>query len=155
MCLSGAHAATLLSVQRQYEGRMEPKELEFTLGGTSWTEPGYAVEGKHLSLANSALRSQPIVRAAMLWGYKVEELTDSFTDRAFVAGYNIVYDTMGHEPNRFLKSLIERARRCHPDYKVVIVGAYAPWEECKARCLRRGMERAASCRSRLRRRNST
>ena len=76
----------------------------------------------------------------MLWGYQVEEVTDAFTDRALVQGYNVLYNTMGNEPNRFLKSLMKRAREKPHGYKVVILGSYAPWDECKRRGKSRGEE---------------
>ena len=76
----------------------------------------------------------------MLWGYQVEEVTDAFTDRAFVQGYNVLYNTMGNEPNRFLRSLMKRAREKPHGYKVVILGSYAPWDECKRRGKSRGEE---------------
>ena len=111
MCLSGEHAKSLLSVQRKYHGKLQRTKCLFELGDKVWEEPGWSVDGKHLTLSMAAVRSQPIVRQAMLWGYKIEEMTDSFVDRAFQEGYNVVYDTMGNEPNRFLRELMTRARR--------------------------------------------
>ena len=58
MSLSGAHAAKLVSVQREYGDKLVPANLSFALGEKVWTEEGYTVDGKHLALANSALRSQ-------------------------------------------------------------------------------------------------
>ena len=123
LCLSGAHAAQLHSVQRTYGGRLKPTKHVFTLGEETWEEDGYTVDGKFLALAESAIRSQPIVRQAMLWQFQREdEMTDAFTDRAFRKGYNVIYDTMGNEPNRFLHELIKRARRNNHDYKVIVLG---------------------------------
>ena len=140
MCLSGAHAANLISVKQEYGSHMVPKKLIFELGSNTWTENGFAVDGKHLALASSATRSQAVVRQGMLWGHKVQEMTDAFTDRAFKAGYNIIYDTPGNEPNRFIQTMLERARRMHKNYKVVVVGAFAPHEECVARCIHRAQK---------------
>ena len=95
-------------------------------------EDGYTVDGSSWRSQNP-IRSQPIVRQAMLWGFQVEEMTDAFTDRAFGEGYNVIYDTMGNEPNRFLHELIKRARRNNHDYKVIVLGCYAPKDACKKR----------------------
>ena len=139
LSLSGAHAKRLLSVQQEFHGRLVDKDCEFRLGDHTWTEPGCTVGGKHLALSMSAVRSAPIVRQAMLWGYGIEEPTDAFTDRAFQAGSNVIYVTTGIEPNKFLKELMRRARY-HHQYKVVVVGVYAPLKQCVDRCEVRGKE---------------
>ena len=61
-----------------------------------------------LPLVPAVLRSAFLGRKKMLWGHKVVEMTDAFVDRALTAGYNVVYDTMGNEPNRFLRELMRR-----------------------------------------------
>ena len=132
--VSGAHAAALESVKKAYGDRLKP--TEWTSADGQFKEQGYTVDGKYLALANAALRSQFLVRKKMIWGHKVVEMTDAFTDRALKEGYNVVYDTMGNEPNRFLRELMRRARSCH-EYQVVVCGCYAPWKATRERTEKR------------------
>ena len=126
LSISGAHAAKVGSVKSVFGPRLTP---------TPWASPdgrfhedGYTVDGKYLALVHAVRRSQFLVRKKMLWGHKVVEMTDAFVDRALVGGYNVIYDTMGDEPNRFLRELMRRARSQH-DYQVVVCGSYVPWED--------------------------
>ena len=135
--ISGAHAAKLESVQREYGERLTPTVWVSPDG--KFREEGVTVDGAFLALKNATLRSQHVVRKKMLWGHKVTEMSEaSFVDRALIRGYDCIYDTMGNEPNRFLRELMRRARSQH-DYRVVVCGCYAPWEAVQ----RRGRERAA------------
>ena len=135
--ISGAHASKLESVQREYGEQ---------LTATPWISPdgrfreeGFSVDGAFLALKNATLRSQFLVREKMLWGHKVTQLSDEkFVDRALIRGYDCIYDTMGNEPNKFLRELMRRARSQH-DYRVVVCGCYAPWETVRER----GRDRAA------------
>ena len=130
LSISGAHAAKVGTVKSVFGPRLTP---------TPWASPdgrfhedGYTVDGKYLALVHAVRRSQFLVRKKMLWGHKVVEMTDAFVDRALVGGYNVIYDTMGNEPNRFLRELMRRARSQH-DYQVVVCGCYAPWPAVKER----------------------
>ena len=130
-CLSGAYAAKLPSVQAEFGDRLVPTVWRSSDG--RFSEDGYTIDGKFAALANSAIRSQGIIRKAMLWPHKQgPEMCDALTDQAYKLGYNIVYDTMGNEPNRFLRDLMGRARSQH-EYKVIVCGCYAPWEAVKQR----------------------
>merc|ERR1711924_287201 len=120
-CLCGAHAAELPGVRARFGEKITP--VTWVSPDGLFREQGYTVDGHFLAVANSALRSQFLVRKKMLRGYKVKEMTDAFVDRAFVAGYNVIYDTMGNEPNRFLRELMRRARSQH-NYQVVVCGCY-------------------------------
>lgn len=124
LCVSGAHAAKLPSVQAEFGNALVP--TVWTSEDGQFREDGYTVEGRFLALGLAALRSQDIVRSKVLWGRPGVPMNDCFVDRALVAGYNVVYDTMGNEPNKFLRELMRRARSQH-DYRVVVCGVYAPW----------------------------
>merc|ERR1711998_727650 len=73
----------------------------------------------------------------MLWTHKKTELGDCFVDRAFIARHNVIYDSHGVEPNKFLRELMRRARFA-ANYRVVVCGAYAPWQTTMARAQSRG-----------------
>ena len=128
LCLSGAHAALLPEVKERFGDSLRPAVWRSPVGG--FTEEGFTVDVGGVphfpALAMAALRSQDIVRSKMLYGPKVVEMTDALVDRALCAGYNIVYDTMGNEPNKFLRGLMRRARSQHA-YRIVVCGCYAPW----------------------------
>jgi len=130
LCLSGAHAAQLPEVREKYGDSLRPAVWRSKVGG--FTQEGFTVDvdGKpHFPvLAMAALRSQPFVRDHQLWGHKVLEMRDgNFVDRALLRGYHLVYDTMGNEPNKFLRELMRRARDLSGhQYRVVVCGCYAP-----------------------------
>ena len=130
LCISGAHAAKLPSIQAEYGDRLVRTEWMSPDG--KFKEDGYTVDGHFLALSKATLRSQFLVRKKMLWGHKVTEMTDAFVDRALKAGYNVVYDTMGNEPNRFLRELMRRARSQH-EYQVFVCGCFAPWDMVHSR----------------------
>jgi len=137
LSICGAHAAALPSVQQQFGAQLV--RAPWVSADGRFREEGYAVEGHFLALASATLRSQFLVRKRMLWGHKVTEMTDAFVDRALQAGYNCIYDTMGNEPNRFLRELMRRARSCH-EYRVIVCGCFAPWEAVRERALGRATE---------------
>mmetsp|Transcript_88638 Transcript_88638/g.275563 ORF Transcript_88638/g.275563 Transcript_88638/m.275563 type:complete len:353 (-) Transcript_88638:145-1203(-) len=139
LCLSGVHASKLPEVKEKHGSTITPAKWQSPDG--QFTEDGYTVDvgGKpHFpALAMAALRSQDIVRSRMLWPHKSQEMTeDTLVDRALIKGYNVVYDTMGNEPNKFLRELLRRARSQHP-YKAVVCGCFAPWAAVEARCISR------------------
>jgi hypothetical protein len=125
LCISGAHAAKLQSVQEEYGDRLKPTKWISPDG--QFQEDGLTVDGHYLALSSATMRSQFLVRKKMLWPHKKKEMTDAFVDRAFVAGYHVVYDTMGKEPDKFLRELMSRARANH-NYQVFVCGCFAPWE---------------------------
>ena len=58
------------------------------------------------------------------------EMTDAFVDRALLAGYHVVYDTMGNEPNKFMHELLRRARDLSGhSWKVVVCGCGSRYAE--------------------------
>ena len=140
-CLCGTHAAKLESVRSELGERIRPREWRSPLGG--FMEPGMAVDGEFLALSTAAVRSNQLLRDKMLWG-KPQKQPDGtnkwgavgdnncFIDRALIAGYNIVYDTVGDAPDGLLKELMRRARSQHP-YKIYACGVYAPLEFCQKR----------------------
>ena len=137
LCISGAHAAKLQSVQEEYGDRLKPTKWISPDG--KFEEDGFTVDGHYLALSSATMRSQFLVRKKMLWPHKEEKMTDAFVDRAFVAGYHVVYDTMGKEPDKFLRELMSRARRNH-NYQVFVCGCFAPWEMVYSRGRMRALE---------------
>ena len=125
LCISGAHAAKLPSVKEEYGDRLKPTKWISPDG--QFQEDGFTVDGHYLALSSATMRSQFLVRKKMLWPHKEEKMGNAFVDRAFVAGYHVVYETMGKEPDKFLRELMSRARRNH-EYQVFVCGCFAPWE---------------------------
>jgi hypothetical protein len=124
LCISGAHAAKLPSVQEEYGDRLKPTKWISPDG--QFQEDGYTVDDHYLALSSATMRSQFLVRKKMLWQpFKKKEMTDAFVDRAFVAGYHVVYDTMGKEPDKFLRELMRRARGTNHNYQVFVCGCFA------------------------------
>jgi hypothetical protein len=137
LCISGAHAAKLQSVKEEYSDRLKPNKWISPVG--QFQEDGFTVDGHYLALSSATMRSKFLVRKKMLWPHKEEKMTDAFVDRAFVAGYHVVYDTMGKEPHKFLRELMSRARRNH-NYQVFVCGCFAPLEMVYSRCRMRALE---------------
>ena len=138
LCISGAHAAKLKSVQEEYGDRLKPTKWISPDG--QFQEDGFSVDGHYLALSSATMRSQFLVRKKMLWQpFKKKEMTDAFVDRAFVAGYHVVYDTMGKDPHKFLREVMRRARTSH-NYQVFVCGCFAPWEMVYSRGRMRALE---------------
>jgi len=162
-CLSGAHAAKLPSVRQKYGDRLMSIPWRAPIGG--FCEDGIAVAGETgepefcLALATAATRSTPIVRGTedggadglpwgMLWGRSRKlddgsrvppDINDCFVDRAFKAGFNIVYNSPRRAPDKFMRELMRRARSLRP-YRVIVLGVYCPTDTAMKRCEHREME---------------
>jgi hypothetical protein len=126
-------------VQEEYGDRLKPTKWISPDG--QFQEDGFTVDGHYLALSSAMMRSQFLVRQKMLWQpFKKKEMTDAFVDRAFVAGYHVVYDTMGRDPHQFLRELMRRARDTNHNYQVIVCGCFAPWEMVNSRGRLRALE---------------
>ena len=115
-----------------------------------FVQQGMAVDGEFLALSTAAVRSNQLLREKMLWG-KPQKQPDGtkkwggvgdnncFVDRALMAGYNVVFNTIGDAPDGLLKELMFRARSQHP-YTIYACGAYAPFETVQERAQKRALE---------------
>ena len=140
LSLNGVHAAKLESVRGEFKDRLQRTQWCSPYGG--FMDEGVAVDGAFLALSSSALRTNPLVREAMLWGkgHKRPDGTREWPpmddsciiDRALIEGYNVVYDTVGDAPDGLLRELIRRARSQH-DYRLLVCGIYADLEVVRKR----------------------
>lgn len=147
-CLCGTHAAKLESVRAEHGERIQPREWRSPNG--RFVQQGMAVDGEFLALSTAAVRSNQLLRDKMLWG-KPQKQPDGtkkwggvgdnncFVDRALMAGYNVVFNTIGDAPDGLLKELMFRARSQHP-YTIYACGAYAPFEAVQERAQKRALE---------------
>ena len=142
--INGVHAAKLEAVRREFGDRLQRLEWRSPSGG--FTEEGAAVEGSFLALSSSALRTNALVRQAMLWGKGQKRpdgtrewppMDDScIIDRVLIKGYNVVYDTVGDAPDGLLRELIRRARSQH-EYRLLVCGVFAELDVVKSRAAAR------------------
>lgn len=158
MALSGAHA---YKVVEQKIGKAEadkiftPNKWQWTDGtGEIFTEDGYMAwnpstkRDEYVPIPDVALRSNWLKNKKQMYGHKkpvarfscMEDVNNlNFIDRAFALGMNVIYDTLGDQPNKFLQEVMRRARSLH-HYKIVVCGCFAPLVQNLERARNRASE---------------